>query len=417
MTAVVTGPPARRAAAPGVESGAARPAGRLAGWLEHPLASYNLVTGATALLLAFGLVMVLSASSVTALHKHGSAFFVFSNQVQWALIGVSVFLAARRLPIRFFRVIGYPALLVSLVLMVLVMFYGTEVSGATRWLVVGPIQIQPSELMKLSLLLWGADLLARKEKLMHQPKHILVPFLPLVLVATLLTLAQKDLGTTLVIAIIAWSLLWTVGTPGRILAGISSLGLAAVTMLAVVEPYRFDRISSWWNASSRADGKSYQYLQGLAGLASGGWVGFGLGQSRQKWGYIPNQDTDFIFSIIGEELGLVGTLVVVALFSLLAYTGVRVARRAPDPFSRLAASAITAWMVGQAIINMAAVLGLVPITGIPLPLISFGGTSLIVTLFALGMLASIARREPGAPALWAQRRRLRAMLPRRRATT
>jgi len=391
--------------------------GRIARMLDSPLASYTIVSGVTALMLAFGLVMVLSASSVTALNKHGSAFFVFNNQVRWALIGTTVFLAARRLPIRFFRVIGYPALLGSLALMVVVPFIGKQVAGATRWIDFGPLQIQPSELMKLSLLLWGADLLARKEKLMHQSKHILVPFLPVVVIATVLTLAQKDLGTTLVLVIISWSLLWTVGTPARVLAKLATVGVAAITLLAVLEPYRFARIKYWWTPDAGVTGQSYQYLQGLAGLASGGWFGFGLGQSRQKWGYVPNQDTDFIFSIIGEELGLVGTLAVVAVFSLLAYAGVRVARRADDPFSRLAASGVTAWMVGQAIINMAAVLGLVPITGIPLPLISFGGTSLIVNLFALGMLASIARREPGAPELWAARRRLRSLIPRRRRAT
>ncbi|MCU1679122.1 MAG: Cell division-specific peptidoglycan biosynthesis regulator FtsW [Frankiales bacterium] len=412
MTAAAAsrGPAGKPAAATTSE----RPRGRVARMLDSPLASYHLVTGATALLLAFGLVMVLSASAVTAYSRHGSVFAVFNKQVLWALLGVSVFFATRRLPIRFFRVIGYPALLGSLVLMVLVPFIGKEVNYATRWIEVGPMQLQPSELMKLSLLLWGADLLARKEKLMHQSKHILVPFLPVVLVATVLTLAQKDLGTTLVLAIIAWSLLWTVGTPARVLAGLAVLGITAVGFLAVLEPYRFARVDAWLHPELYAGDKAYQAVQGLSGLASGGWVGFGLGASRQKWGYVPNQDTDFIFSIIGEELGLLGTLLVVALFTLLAYTGVRVARRAADPFSRLAASAITAWMVGQAVINMMAVLGLVPITGIPLPLISFGGTSLIVTLFALGMLASIARREPGAPQLWAARRRWRTLVQRRR---
>jgi cell division protein FtsW len=394
-----------------------RARGRIARLLDSPLASYHLVTGVTALLLAFGLMMVLSASAVTALHKNGSAFFVFDNQVRWAAIGIVVFLAARRLPVRFFRVVGYPALLGSLALMIVVPFVGKQVSGATRWIDFGPLQVQPSELMKLSLLLWGADLLARKEKLMHQAKHILVPFLPVVVMATVLTLAQKDLGTTLILAIVSWSLLWTVGTPARVLATVGTIGVTAVALLAVLEPYRFDRVAYWWHPEADVTGKSYQYLQGLAGLASGGWFGFGLGQSRQKWGYVPNQDTDFIFSIIGEELGLLGTLLVVALFTLLAYTGVRVARRAEDPFSRLAASGVTAWMVGQAVINMAAVVGLVPITGIPLPLISFGGTSLIVNLFALGMLASIARREPGAPEIWAGRRRLRSLIRRRPAAS
>jgi cell division protein FtsW len=380
-----------------------QPQRRVARMLDHPLASYHLVSGVTGLLLAFGLVMVLSASAVTAYSSHGSVFAVFDKQIVWAAVGVVVFLAARRLPIRFFRVIGYPALLVSLLLMVLVPVFGKQVSGATRWIDFGPIQVQPSELMKLSLLLWGADLLARKEKLLGQPKHVLVPFVPVVVVAIGLMMYQKDLGTTLVVVVLAASLLWTAGLPGRLLALLGAIGGSSVWAMVVMEPFRFQRVYAWLHPARYATNEAYQALQGLSGLASGGWFGFGLGASRQKWGYVPNQDTDFIFSIIGEELGLIGTLLVVLLFSLLAYAGTRAARRTTDPFSRLAASGVTAWMVGQAVINMSAVIGLVPITGIPLPLISFGGTSLIVTLFALGMLASIARREPGAPALWAAR--------------
>jgi cell division protein FtsW len=192
------------------------------------------------------------------------------------------------------------------------------------------------------------------------------------------------------------------------------ISCSSVWAMVVMEPFRFQRVYAWLHPARYATNEAYQALQGLSGLASGGWIGFGLGASRQKWGYVPNQDTDFIFSIIGEELGLIGTLLVVLLFSLLAYAGTRAARRTTDPFSRLAASGVTAWMVGQAVINMSAVIGLVPITGIPLPLVSFGGTSLIVTLFALGMLASIARREPGAPALWAARRGWTPLSRRRR---
>jgi cell division protein FtsW len=382
--------------------------------LDHPLATYHLVTGVTALLLTFGLVMVLSASAVTAYSKHGSVFAVFDKQIVWAAGGVVVFLAARRLPIRFFRVIGYPALLASFALMVLVPFIGKQVLGATRWIVIGPVQLQPSELLKLSLLLWGADLLARKEKLLRQPKHILVPFVPVVVLAVGLMMYQKDLGTTLVVVIIAASLLWTAGLPGRLIALLGVISCSSVWAMVVMEPFRFQRVYAWLHPARYATNEAYQALQGLSGLASGGWIGFGLGASRQKWGYVPNQDTDFIFSIIGEELGLIGTLLVVLLFSLLAYAGTRAARRTTDPFSRLAASGVTAWMVGQAVINMSAVIGLVPITGIPLPLVSFGGTSLIVTLFALGMLASIARREPGAPALWAARRGWTPLSRRRR---
>ena len=382
--------------------------------LDHPLASYYLVNGITALLLVFGLVMVLSASVVTAIKRHESAFGIFDKQLLFAAVGVAVFFVARRMPMRFFRLIGYPLLLAAFVLMLLLPFIGKSVWGATRWIAVGPIQLQPSELMKLGLLLWGADLFARKNKLLDETKHILVPFLPVLMVAWLVMLYQKDLGTTMIVGIIAGSLLWTVGTPGRVLARLGGAAIGAVVLMITQEGFRFARVEAWLNPEDHAANEAYQALQGRAALASGRWLGYGLGESRQKWSWVPHQDTDFIFAIIGEELGLAGTLLVVALFSALAYTGVRIACRARDLFSKLLAAGITAWLVGQAIINVSAVIGLVPVTGVPLPLISVGGTSLVVSLFALGMLAAIARREPGARDALAQRRKLRSYLRLRR---
>jgi cell division protein FtsW len=196
---------------------------------------------------------------------------------------------------------------------------------------------------------------------------------------------------------------------------LAAAGVAGVTLLAIVEPYRLRRLTAFLHPERDPSGASYQVIQGLYGLASGRWFGVGLGASRQKWQYLPNAYTDFIFSIIGEELGLIGCLAVLLLFATMAYAGVRIARRATDPFSRLVAGAVTTWMLGQAIINMAAVTTLLPVTGITLPLVSFGGTSLVITLFALGILAGVARREPEAAQALAARGSLLDRLRRRSA--
>jgi cell division protein FtsW len=178
-----------------------------------------------------------------------------------------------------------------------------------------------------------------------------------------------------------------------------------VSILIILEPYRLERIPAYLDPIAHANDTGFQAVQGLYAISAGGWFGVGLGQSKMKWGLLPNAHTDYIFAILGEELGLVGCLVVIALFATLAYTGIRIARRSTDPFARLVAAAVTTWLVGQAVINIGYVTGLLPVTGIPLPLISFGGTSLIVTLFALGMLASFARHEPAAVSYLARRRR------------
>jgi cell division protein FtsW len=287
-------------------------------------------------------------------------------------------------------------LLLTVSLLVLVLVRGKTVDGATRWLVVGPLTLQPSELAKLALALWGADLYARKPKLLSDWRHAFIPLLPVTTLMAGLIMLEPDMGTTLVLFCVLIALFWVVGMPARQFGGFFGVMTACSVVIAMIEPYRLDRIRAFLNPDTDVLGTGYQAMQGRIGIAQGGWFGLGLGNSRQKWGILPNGDTDFIFAIIGEELGLLGTVIVIALFALLAYVGLRIATRTTDRFSRYAAAAVTIWMLGQAIINMGAVVGLVPITGIPLPLISFGGSSLVPTLFALGMLASFARREPGA---------------------
>jgi cell division protein FtsW len=373
--------------------------------LWRPLASYYLLLASTALLVGFGIVMVWSSSYV---ESDQVSFAVLQKQLLWLAIGVPLMLIASRLPVSFFRALAYPALIASCGLLVAVLVPGLGVSanGATRWVSFGgPFTIQPSEFAKLGLVLWGADLLARKYKLrtLDTYRRILIPLLPVSLVVLLLIDKEHDLGTMLVVLTIVLSLLWVVGAPMR-LFGITLVAVAGgVSYLAISEPYRLQRLLSFDHPFKDCLNTGWQACQGIYGLGAGGWWGVGLGSSRQKWGYLPEAHTDFIFAIIGEELGLVGTVAVLILFAVLAYSGMRVAQRSRDMFSRLTAGAIVAWLLVQALVNVGAVIGLLPITGIPLPLISAGGSALIPTLFALGVLMSLARREPSAAAALAAR--------------
>jgi cell division protein FtsW len=378
----------------------ARPRPALLELLDRPLASYYLVLGTAGLLVALGLIMVLSASSVTSFADSGSSFTIVEKQALWVGLGLPALWIGMRLPIRAYRLLGYPLLLLSLALLVLVLVpgIGVNVSGATRWIdLPGGLQIQPSEPAKLALVLWGADLLARKEKRLGQTRHLLVPLVPIALVMAVLVMLQPDMGTTIVLVLVMLALLFTAGAP---LGAFAWLGVGlggAMTALAVTEPYRLQRLTGFRNPCGQHSlNIGYQACQGIYALSSGGWFGLGLGASREKFGYLPNQYTDYIFAIIGEELGLLGTLVVLGLFALLGYAGIRIAQRCPDRFSQLAAAGVTAWLLGQALVNMGAVVGLLPITGIPLPMVSFGGSALVPTLFAIGMLLSFARHEPSA---------------------
>lgn len=377
------------------------------GLLDRPLTSYYLIFGCTALLVALGLTMVLSASSVESYDSTGSAFTWFRKQLLWVGFGLPLLWMASRMPVRVFRALAYPMLAVAIAGCALILIPGIGVSmqGATRWINLGPFIFQPSEPAKLGLILWGADLLARKERLglLTEWRHLLMPLLPGAGLLVLLVLLGSDLGTTLVLLTIFLTLLWVVGAPARLFVGMLGLMGMLVSIMIMVEPYRLERITSFMNPKADPLDGGYQILHGLYAIASGGWFGVGIGQSREKWQYLPHPESDFIFAVIGEELGLIGTLMVVGLFGLLGYAGLRVARRLGDPFMRLAAAATTAWVVVQAVVNMGAVMGVLPITGIPLPLVSYGGSALLTTLLALGMLLAFAKREPGAQAALAAR--------------
>jgi cell division protein FtsW len=368
--------------------------------LSRPLASHYLLLGICTLLIGLGLIMVLSASSVQSIASGGSPYTQFQRQLLGVAIGLPVMWGASRMPPRAFRLFAYPLLAASVLGLVIALIpgVGQQAYGAARWIAIGPFQIQPSELAKFAFVLWGADLIARKERLrqLTEWRQLLIPLMPGAGLIGVLVMLGNDLGTTFVLLTIFLTLLWVAGTPGRLFAGMLAFICLVVAILIIVAPYRLERITGFVNPQAHPSGSGYQALQGKYALASGGWFGVGLGESRQKWGILPDPSSDFIFAILGEELGLAGSLCVIALYGGLGYTGLRIARRIGDPFMRLAATAATAWIVVQALVNIGAVIGLLPITGVPLPLISDGVSSLLVTMAALGMLMSFARREPGA---------------------
>ena len=366
--------------------------------LDRPLTSYYLLLGITTLLLALGLVMVLSTSSVLQLDQGGSPYSGFQHQLIGVVLGLPCMWVAARCAPTLFRAAAYPLMFIAVLGLMLTPVIGTYSGGATREIVFGPVAFQASELAKLAFLLWGADLLARKEKLaqLDDWRYLLIPLLPGAGLLCLLVMLGDDLGTTFVLLLIFLALLWVVGAPLRLYVGMLGLIGLALLLLIVVAKYRLGRLTSFFGPQGSPTGAQMQSIQGKWAVGSGGWFGVGLGASRQKWGWVPDDTTDFIFAIIGEELGLIGTLCVSLLYGGLAFAGLRVARRAQDTFIRLAAAGATVWIVGQAIVNIGAVIGLIPITGVPLPLVSSGLSNLVVTMVALGMLMSFAKREPGA---------------------
>ena len=361
------------------------------------MASYYVIVGCTGLLLAIGLVMVLSTSSASQLDTGKSPYSVFFHQLIGALAGLPLMWLLSRTPPKVFRAFARPLLWTAIGGLVLVLAFGRTVNGAERWISVAGIQIQPSEFAKLALLIWGADLLARKEALkqLKDWRALLVPLLPGTALLCMLVMFGNDLGTTFVLIVILLTLLWVLGTPGRLFPCMLGLLVFALLMLLEVKPYLDARLTGFLNPSGPT-GAGQQPIQGQWAIGSGGLFGVGLGESMQKWGWVPNASSDFIFAILGEELGLIGTACVVFLYGGFAYAGLRVARRMTEPFKRLAAAGITVWIVAQALVNICAVVGLLPITGVPLPLISQGLSSLLVTMAAIGVLLSLARREPGA---------------------
>lgn len=354
-----------------------------------------LLTVCTSALLLLGLVMILSASSVQSFAEYGSSFLFFNRQLLWSAIGIVGFIAFARMDYHRLSRAGYAmfAIVAFLLVAVLIPGVGQEVGGSSRWIGAGPFSFQPSELAKLALILFAADVFSRKsEKSLQTLSHTLLPMLPALGVFALLIMMQPDLGTTLLLGFIGFGMLFIAGAPMLYLVPMAFSGAGLALIGAMAEPYRRARLLAFTNPWKDPLNTGYQTIQSLIAMGSGSWLGVGLGASRQKWSYVPNAHTDFIFAILGEEMGLIGTLAVLGLFAFVAYLGIRAARRAPDRFGMLLASGITIWIATQALVNMGAVTGTLPITGVPLPLVSFGGTSLVLSLIGMGILTSVARQ-------------------------
>lgn len=373
--------------------------------LQSPVAAYYIILGSTGLLVVFGLVMVLSASSVTSFRESGSSYTEFKSQAMFALVGLLAFVLASRLPVPWLKRLAFPAFLIALVLQLAVFSpLGVEVKGNRNWVSLpGVGRMQPSELGKLALVLLGAAVLTRKRKHIGRIGHALIPFLPLAMVLVGLVMLGRDLGTVLVLLAIVAGVLFVAGVRMRLFVVGAALALAGVVFMVQSSANRMGRIDTWLGSCTEATDACYQKLHATYALADGGWWGVGLGASREKWSWLPEAHNDFIFAIIGEELGLPGTLVVVALYLGLAFAAYRIIVNTEDFFVRVASAGIMVWVVGQALINIGSVTGLLPIIGVPLPLVSAGGSALVTTMAALGILLSFARNDPQCRAALAAR--------------
>ena len=374
--------------------------------IESPLAPYYLVLGSTLALTAIGLVMVLSSSSVTSLKGGtGSSYTEFLNQARFAALALPLAYLASRLPKRVWTRFAWPMLLVALVLQGLVFSpIGRGEGGNLAWIYVGGIVVQPAEVSKIALILWGATVLARKRPLLDRTAHLLVPVVPAAFLVLGLVLLGRDLGTAMVLMAIVATLLFVAGAPLRWFVLTGGAMVTAVLALVTSSGNRSHRLQVWLSGCPDPQLLGcWQPAHGRYALATGGWWGVGLGGSREKWNYLPAAHNDYIFSIIGEELGLPGTLAVLALFALLALGMYRLVVSTDDLMVKIATAGIFTWITLQAVINISVVAGLLPVIGLPLPLVSSGGSALVTTLFALGIVVGFARRVPGAPEALAAR--------------
>ena len=376
------------------------PRTKFGAWLGRPMTSFHLIIAVTALLITLGLTMVLSASGVHSYDEDGSPWAIFGRQVLWTAIGLVAFYIALRMPVQLMRSVAFSAFALTIVMLILVLVpgIGHEANGSRGWFVIAGFSMQPSELAKIAFAIWGAHLLAARRMEHASLREMLIPLVPAAVIALALIVAQPDLGQTVSLGIILLGLLWYAGLPLRVFLSSLIAVMVSAAVLAVSEGYRSDRVQSWLNPGADTQGSGYQARQAKFALANGGVFGDGLGQGTAKWNYLPNAHNDFIFAIIGEELGFVGAVVLLCLFGLFAYTGMRIARRSADPFLRLLTATTTLWVMGQVFINVGYVVGLLPVTGLQLPLISAGGTSTATTLLIIGIMANAARHEPEAVA-------------------
>jgi cell division protein FtsW len=359
---------------------------------QQPL-EHRLLLTATFCLLAGGAVMVYSASSARMLLQgqgDGTAFLI--KYVAYGAIGLVGMQVVSRMQLDVVRRFTPILLLIAfgLLLLVLMPGFGLRINGARRWIGAGPLQFQPAEIMKLALILHAASMLSARPKIARNLRTVAGPIFGVGACALLLIAAQPDLGTALVISFTLAAMLIAAGLPIRQLALVAGVGAFLVLVFAIVEPYRRARLTAFLDPWADHGASGYQAVQGQIAIGSGGWLGLGLGQSVQKTSYLPEAPTDFILAVIGEELGLAGILAVLSLYGMIGYAGLRAARNAKGAYAKLLAAGVTSLILCQALLNVYAVLGLAPLTGVPLPFISSGSTSLIVMLGGMGLLLNVA---------------------------
>lgn len=377
--------------------------GVVAETLARPLADYYLLLVPTVLLLGLGSLMVLSSSSLYAESIGQNPYSIAGKQMLFLLMGIPLMWWLSRQAERVLKPLSGVAIGLALFLLLAVAVAGTNIKGNKAWLVIGPISIQPSEFAKLALIMFCALVVSAKEKVLDRPKEIAPIFLAFFLIVGLV-LVEHDLGSTLVFAMIFFAILFTIGTQGRLLLSFAALAVLGVVAMVIVSPNRMTRIFSFLGSDTDPNA-SQQPLSSVYAIATGGWWGLGLGASRQKWGALADgAQNDFIFAVVGEELGLLGTVSVLCLFGVIGWAGLRVAMRSDTIFSRVLAAGCTAWIIGQALLNIAVAMRMLPVAGVPLPFISAGGTALVANMMAAGVLLGCARREPAARRLLAIRR-------------
>lgn len=383
--------------APGAPS---RWRGSLLGQWDSPVTSYYMILGLTVLLVLIGLAMVLSASSIKSLNKGDSPYEIFFGQAQYAIMGAVAMTAASFMRPAFYKRVAWVFLGAAVATQMLIFTpLALSKGGNTGWIYLGAFTVQPAEIAKLALAIWLGMILARKMHLLTRWSHVLIPAGPVVAVVLGLVLVGHDLGTAIILMMVVAGALWVSGVPARLFAvGGAAMAFVVLTLVkAQSSGNRTGRIESWLNPSCDATvAECYQAVHGRWALGTGGLTGVGLGAGREKWLYLPEAHNDFIFAVVGEELGLQGTLLMLVMFALLGFAMTRVVARHADPFVKITTGAITCWIVGQALVNIGVVIGALPVIGVPLPLVSAGGSALIMTMTAMGVVISFARDEPGA---------------------
>lgn len=371
-------------------------------WLQNNFRAESIyfyrLAGLTGFLVVFGLVMVLSSSSIDSLVANRDAYYIFSRQFLYALIGLALMLVIASLPVSFIRNRVGLVLMIGFGLQLAVPFIGISVNGNTNWLSIAGFTLQPSEFLKLALIMYMGWFISNREFEMDNPQRVLYPLLAVGGGAVLLVMFGRDLGTAVIFSFIIFGTLLMAGAPGKILGRVALLAIGLAAVATATSASRMARITAWLNpGSASSDAFNWQFEHGTWALAAGGVFGVGLGNSKMKWSWIPEVENDFIFAVIGEELGLVGAMVVIGMFALLIASLIRVMLRAQSTFARVTTLGVVIWILSQSAVNIAVVLGVLPVLGVPLPLISAGGSSLIATLAGIGLVLAFEKDNHRQP--------------------